>query len=131
MRKLPVLLLTTAAALVTPAFAQDKPADLHQAMSKSMKEMQSMKMTGDVDPDFAMMMKHHHQSGVDMARVQVRDGKDPEMKEQAQKIIDAQTKEIAELDRWLQAHKANPAAKRGGESSSSGQSSHSGHEKAK
>jgi len=119
------------------AGAQDKSSELRQMMSKNMQEMQSMKMTGDIDRDFAMMMKHHHQSGIEMARLQARNGKDPEMRQQAQKIMDSQKKEMAELDRWLQAKgKSSPSAQSGGESTGSsssgssgksGSSDHSGH----
>lgn len=115
-----------------PALAQDKSSKLHDVMAKNMKQMQQMTMTGDVDRDFATMMKHHHQGGIEMAQVQARDGKDPEMRQQAQKIIEAQKKEIAELDRWLQTKgKSSPSAKSGESSStggsSSGQSGSSGH----
>lgn len=79
-------------------------SSLHESMSRSMKEMQSMPMTGDVDKDFAMMMKRHHQSAIEMAEVKAREGTDPQLKKQAQKLIEAQEKEIAELDRWLQAN---------------------------
>ena len=114
-----------AALFAAPALAQEK-SSLHEAMSKSMKDMHSMQMTGDVDKDFAMMMKHHHQSGIEMARVQVRDGKDPELKRQAQKIIDGQTKEMADLDRWLQSKGGSQGAAKGGTSSQSGSSGASG-----
>jgi uncharacterized protein (DUF305 family) len=50
------------------------------------------------------MMKTHHQQALDMARKELANGKSPEMKAMAKKIIDGQTKEIAELDRWLSAH---------------------------
>lgn len=119
-----------AALFAAPAFAQDKPGGLHQVMSKNMKEMQSMQMTGDVDRDFAMMMKHHHQSGIEMAQVQVREGKDPELKKQAQQIIDGQKKEMAELDRWMQSKgQAGTSAKgaSSGHSGGSGSAGHGGH----
>ena len=35
--------------------AQDKSSQLHQAMSKSMQDMKSMQMTGDIDRDFASL----------------------------------------------------------------------------
>ena len=124
MNKLVARLFLASAVIALPAAAQDKSSQLHQVMSKNMQEMQSMKMTGDIDRDFATMMKHHHQSGIEMAQVQARNGKDPEMRQQAQKIIEAQKKEIAELDRWLQAKgKSSPSAK-SGESTGSSSSGH-------
>lgn len=123
----PILLCAAVGAAVSmPAFAQDKSSGLHGVMAKSMKEMQSMPMTGDVDKDFAMMMKHHHQSGIEMAQLQVREGTDPELKQQAQKIIDGQKKEMADLDRWLQSKGGSQGAAKGGTSSQSSSSGASG-----
>ena len=61
----------------------------------------AMKMTGDADKDFVTMMIEHHQRAVDMSRDELRDGKDPKIRDMAQKIIDAQKKEIAEFEAWL------------------------------
>ncbi|HEX2831049.1 MAG TPA: DUF305 domain-containing protein [Burkholderiales bacterium] len=80
--------------------------EMHQQMMQGMKEMQSMKPTGDFDRDFATMMRHHHQQGVRMAEQELKNGKDKKMRDMAQKIIDSQKKEIAEFDEWL---KANPS----------------------
>ncbi len=95
-RIIPVLLLCGVGALAqTPTAAADaagKPA------------MNNMAMTGDSDKDFAMMMKRHHQKGLEMAKKELANGKSPQMKAMAQKIIDAQTKEIADFDQWLAAH---------------------------
>ena len=74
---------------------------MHMSMMKGMKEMQSMKPTGNMDRDFAVMMRHHHQQGVQMAQMQLEHGKDPKMREMAQKMIDTQQKEIADFDQWL------------------------------
>lgn len=63
-----------------------------------------MKMTGDQDYDFAMMMRMHHVQGVKMAQKELDKGKDPDMRAAAKKIVDAQKKEIAEFDKWLAAH---------------------------
>jgi uncharacterized protein (DUF305 family) len=63
-----------------------------------------MKMTGDQDYDFAMMMRKHHADGVKMAEKQLDKGKDPEMRAAAKKIVEAQKKEIAEFDKWLAEH---------------------------
>lgn len=60
-----------------------------------------MQMSGDVDRDFAVMMKMHHQQGLEMAQAQLKQGKSPELKDMAKKIIEAQKKEIAQFDKWL------------------------------
>ena len=89
------------AASVT-AMAQHQGHGGAQPMGKGQKEMMAMKMTGDPDKDFAMMMIQHHRAGIEMAQIELRDGKDAKMKAMAQRIIDAQKKESAEFEVWLQ-----------------------------
>lgn len=72
--------------------------DAHQKMMGSMQAQP----TGDADRDFATMMIPHHQGAVDMARVQLRYGKDPELRRMAQKIVGDQEREIAEFRAWQQ-----------------------------
>ena len=75
--------------------------DMRQSMMSGMEGMQKMPMSGDVDRDFAMMMKMHHQQAVSMAEMELAHGKSKAMKDMARKIIAAQKKEIAMFDRWL------------------------------
>jgi uncharacterized protein (DUF305 family) len=77
--------------------AMDK---MHQAMTK-------MKMSGDADMDFAMMMIPHHQAAIDMAKVELKYGKDAQMRKMAQKIIADQQKEIAQMKSWMKAKGMN------------------------
>lgn len=77
------------------------PHDMKASMMMGMEGMQKMKMSGDIDKDFAMMMKMHHQQAVNMAELQLANGKSPEMKTLATQIIAAQKKEIAQFDSWL------------------------------
>lgn len=93
------------------AYAADKagtmPMDsmqMHQSMMSGMKGMESMKASGDIDHDFAMMMKMHHQSALDMANVELQHGKDPVLRNMAKAIIKSQTKEIKDFDKWLAKH---------------------------
>lgn len=76
-------------------------ADMKQMMVTGMDSMQKMPMSGDTDKDFAMMMKMHHQQGVEMAQMELAHGKSPAMKAMAKQIIAAQKKEIAKFDQWL------------------------------
>jgi uncharacterized protein (DUF305 family) len=91
-------LLAAFAALspVTPQ-AQQQPAMQH-GMGMG------MPMTGDQDVDFARMMIPHHQGAIDMARVQLEKGRDPQLRQMAQEIIGAQEREIATLKEWLAQH---------------------------
>ncbi len=79
--------------------------DMKQSMMSGMDSMKTMKMSGDTDKDFAMMMKIHHQGAVDMAQMELAHGKSPVMKAMAKNIIAAQKKEIAQFDRWLATQK--------------------------
>ena len=79
--------------------------DMKQSMRMGMDKMQAMSMSGDMDKDFAMMMKMHHQQGVEMAEMQLKNGKSAEMKTMARNIVTAQNKEIAQFDKWLTKHK--------------------------
>ncbi len=81
------------------------PDAMKQSMMGGMVAMQKMPMSGDTDKDFAVMMKIHHQGALDMAQVELDQGKSPEMKAMAKSIIAAQKKEIAQFDRWLAKHK--------------------------
>ncbi|HEV8081230.1 MAG TPA: DUF305 domain-containing protein [Chitinophagaceae bacterium] len=75
--------------------------ELMDIMNKTMEKMKGMKMTGDEDKDFVMMMIPHHQSAVDMAENEISHGKHVEMKKFAQNVIDGQSKEIKEFNEWL------------------------------
>ena len=78
-----------------------KGMDMKSMMKNSDDKMASMKMTGNADVDFAMMMRVHHQGAIDMAEAELRDGKDAQMRKLATNIIAAQKKEIAQLDKFL------------------------------
>ena len=69
----------------------------HEGMMSGMQ----MKPSGNPDKDFAMMMIPHHQGAIDMARVELKYGKDSELRDLAEKIISAQQKEIGQLNAWL------------------------------
>lgn len=79
--------------------------DMKAHMMKSMQSMQSMTMTGDTDKDFASMMRMHHQCGVEMAQMQVANGKNAQLNAMAKKIIVSQKKEIAQFDTWIAKNK--------------------------
>ena len=77
---------------------------MHKVMNDSHEKSMSMKMTGDADHDFMMMMRSHHEAGIAMAQVEVDNGKDKQMVDMAKKIIAAQKKEVKQLDDWMAKH---------------------------
>ncbi len=74
---------------------------LMQAMDKMMEEMTGMKMSGNADKDFLVMMIPHHESAVTMSKDELLYGKNLELKKLAQKILDEQKKEISQFKEWL------------------------------
>ena len=82
---------------------ENMPEHMQAMMSAKDGMMQHMAMesSGDVDADFLLMMIPHHQSAVDMARVELEQGDDEETKALAQVILDAQEREIAEMRAML------------------------------
>jgi uncharacterized protein (DUF305 family) len=117
----PRTLLYAGLLLATAAFPAAAQQDQHEhsgrgagmmgmhgaAMQTAMQRMQqsmSGGMSGDPDIDFARMMIPHHQGAIDMARVQLETGKDPQLRQMAQKIVEDQEREIATLKEWLAQH---------------------------
>lgn len=78
--------------------------DMKSMMKDDMDKMASMQMSGNPDVDFAMMMREHHLSGIKMAEMELRDGKEPKMRTMAKSIIATQKKEIAKFDQFLAKH---------------------------
>jgi uncharacterized protein (DUF305 family) len=63
--------------------------------------MALVKPSGDSDVDFVKLMLPHHQAAIDMAKVQLKYGKDEQMRRLAQEIITDQQSEIALMRLWL------------------------------
>ncbi len=83
--------------------APNDPASTKDFKAADMQMMKNMHVpyTGNPDVDFRTHMIPHHQGAVEMAKVALKHAKDPETKRMAQKIIDDQEKEIAEMQEWL------------------------------
>lgn len=91
-----------------PAAGAGGAADkaMMDGMAAMNRDMARTPMTGDADRDFVAMMIPHHQGAIDMANVELKYGKDPQIRKLAQDIVAAQKKEIAEMKAWQAAHPA-------------------------
>ena len=61
-------------------------------------------LSEDADMAFAKGMLPHHEGAVAMAEVQLKYGKNEEMRKLAQEIIDAQNAEIDLMQNWINEH---------------------------
>ena len=80
----------------------------YKASMMTMHQAMDITYTGDADIDFVNGMIPHHQGAVTMAQIELKYGKDPELRKLATEIIAAQDMEIAFMQDWRKKH---PAAK--------------------
>ena len=58
------------------------------------------KLVGDPDKDFAALLIAHHEDLIFLAKTQLEHGGDRQLRQLAQKILDEQQKQIAEVKEW-------------------------------
>jgi hypothetical protein len=71
--------------------------DENEAAMRKMMVGMSIVASGDVDRDFAAMMIPHHQGAIDMARAELRHGRNEFLRRIAQEIIVEQQQEITAM----------------------------------
>jgi uncharacterized protein (DUF305 family) len=79
-------------------------AAFQAADQKMMSGMSGVQYSGNADRDFVAHMIPHHEGAVEMAKVELKYGKDPELRKLAKDIVAAQNKEIGFMKRWLAKH---------------------------
>lgn len=83
-------------------------AEHQKAIMEGMRETEPAMMQGMMakDPDVAFVcgMIAHHTAAINMSEVELKYGDDQEAKSMAEKIIDAQKKEIEEMTNWVKEH---------------------------
>ncbi|WP_228241838.1 DUF305 domain-containing protein [Porphyrobacter sp. GA68] len=98
--------------------AQQAFADVNTRMHAAMANIPT-----DADEAFIRGMLAHHRGAVEMAEVELAHGANPQARDLAQRIIDAQGAEIAEMEAWLTQRGLPTAAPTG----AAAQVDHSGH----
>ena len=73
------------------------------AMAK-MDQGMAITWSGNADKDFVAGMIPHHQGAIEMARIELQYGKDPQLQKLARDVIAAQQKEIAFMKSWQAKH---------------------------
>ncbi len=106
-----ILAITLASPL--PALAQETDHEGHMMGDKGpasmafmeaydrMHQNMMMEYSGNADVDFIKGMIPHHQGAVEMAKIVLEHGTDPEVKKLAEGIIAAQESEIKWMEEWL------------------------------
>ncbi len=78
------------------------------AMHKMMADM-TIKPTGDIDRDFVEMMVPHHQGAVDMAKAELKYGRNEQLRRLAQQIVATQQREITVMQNAVSDGKSSSA----------------------
>ena len=110
MKRLTVTLTAVGVVLASIAIDADRIAQAQPAAGASAAyervrkvmddRFKDMKLAGDPDKDFAALLIAHHEDLIVLARTQLEHGADEQLRRVAQKIIDEQQKQIAELKEW-------------------------------
>lgn len=85
--------------------AKPETPAMQQALAQSIDKMQKEIVLGSTDPmpdmAYAKAMLPHHIGALDIAKLQMKYGKDEEMRQLAQQIIQAQPAEIELMQNWI------------------------------
>ncbi|RXT37791.1 DUF305 domain-containing protein [Bradyrhizobium betae] len=87
---------------VTDADEQQFLFEIDLAMSNMNRRM-LMTPTGEIDRDFVNVMVPHHQGAIDMARAEIKYGRNDELRQLARRMMSEQKEEISSLRHALPA----------------------------
>ncbi|UYO01490.1 MAG: DUF305 domain-containing protein [Devosia sp.] len=81
--------------------------DLMFGMDETNRQMMQAMQVEDIDVAFVCGMIPHHQAAINMAKAELEHGDNQWARDMAQKIIDAQEQEIADMLAWLEGEGTN------------------------
>ncbi|WP_207485606.1 CopM family metallochaperone [Arenibaculum pallidiluteum] len=83
-------------------------ADRYRRANERMHAEMDIPFTGDPDRDFAAAMIPHHRGAIAMAEIQLRYGRDPELRKIAEAVVATQAQEVAQFQDWLRRNPPKP-----------------------
>lgn len=86
------------------AMSGSPATEAYRAANLAMHAAMDIEFSDNADIDFARGMIGHHQGAIDMARIVLEHGEDPELRRLAEEVIEAQEAEIAFLQNWISEH---------------------------
>lgn len=101
---LPLLAQTTDHATHKMSGSETPATMAYMEANLRMHETMTIEFSGNADADFVRGMVPHHQGAVDMARIVLQYGTDPEVRKFAEAVIAAQEAEIIWMNDWLAKH---------------------------